>query len=504
MKLARSTSSSLIASTALLALMAAGCSGGDPGKPGTDGQAGTPGAAGSSVEASEPVINLIEPRAGLLARELEVTITTDGKLDLSGATADFGEGIDVKQVAAHGPALLATIAIAPDAKLGKHDVVVQADGKTLTAKQGFVVAAHLDAAIGAGKAEQGGLARLDISNRDAIGFDKDNFVLFPLVGQTEPSLVGVAYMSFTATDGSIVFLGDPLAKTGPLGFLGFNDPSDENSPSFLTAGDAVNVTAREPVKLASGTAVDETFDTELKTGFYVADLTPTAKEGLLVEARAQTPSDSTMAPMLFAYPKSGTIMDLLDQGIEDPGFPMFGIPATQARVAFPVTEATKAYFIALDSEFAHGPSMKMTLSYSAVRAKIFTEKADAHATGATAQGVGSLPGVATEVPGCVVNGELKADGEVDVYKFTGLSQVNPTDMLVSVVSDSDVIVLVDTVPTLDSDDLVEIRRGGKAGMGVTSSFVGQERYIQVTADPDGGKPTGKYTLGIKRLAPEAP
>ena len=74
-------------------------------------------------------------------------------------------------------------------------------------------------------------------------------------------------------------------------------------------------------------------------------------------------------------------------------------------------------------------------------------------------------------------------------------------MLVSVFSDADVVVRVDTVPTFDSDDLVEITQVGKAGMGVTSGFVGQNRFIQVTGAPDSNKPKGKYTLGIKRLAP---
>ena len=505
MKLARLTSFSLVASSLVFALLAAGCSG-SPGKPGADGQPGAPGADGPSAEApeAEVAINLVEPRVGLLARRLDVTISTDGKVDLTDASVDFGDGVKVVKLAQQGPSLVATIEIAPDAQLGKHDVVVEAGGNTLVAKHGFVVAVHLDAKVSAGKAEQGGLVRLDISNRDKIWFDADRFTLFPLVGQKTPSLIGLAYQGFTATDGSVVFLGDPLAKTGPLGFLGFNDPNDEYSPSFLTEMDAVTVAARKPVELSSGTPIEKTFEKELETGFYVADLKPNAKEGLLVEAWAHVPSDSTMTPMILAYPKSGSVSDLLDQGINDPGFPMFGIPATEARVAYPVTEATKTYFVVLDTGLAHGPSTKTVLSYSAVRAQIFAEKPEAHATGATAQNIGSLPGTATSIPGRVINGELTVEGEVDVYKFSGLSETNPTDMLVSIVSDSDVVVRVDTASTFDSENLVEIMQGGKAGMGVTSDFVGPTRYIEVTAAPDSNKPLGKYTLGIKRIAPAIP
>lgn len=502
MKLAHLTSSSLlVVSCCLVGFFGPACSG-SPGAPGSAGKSGAPGTPGAdAVASSDAAISLVEPRVGLPGRRLEVTIITDGHVDLTGAKVDFGPGIKVAQTAPQGSALRATVEIAQSAELGKHDVVVTTTGgKTLTAKNAFVVAVHLDAKVSGGKAEQGGLVRIDITNRDNIWFDTENFALFPLVLQNTPSLVGVRNEGFTATDGSVIFLGDPLAKTGTLGFLGFNDPNDDQSPSFATATDAVNVSARQPVELVSGTSVDKAFESELETGFYVADFKPTGKEGLLVEAWAKAPPDSTMAPMILAYPNSGSAAELLDQQISDPGFPMFGLPATEARVAYPVTVASKGYFIVTDSDLAHGPATKMTLSYSAVRAQVFAEKPDAHGTGDTAQNIGSLPGTTTAVPGRLVTGELKTAGEVDVYKFTGLSQTNPTDVLVSVVSDSDVVVQVDTVDTFDSDELVTISQGGKAGMGVTAGFVGKDRFIQITSAPDGGKPTGKYTLGIKRIA----
>jgi hypothetical protein len=491
---------SVVLAPALFAIVACGTGG----KPGPDGKAGAPGTAGAPPPVAEQTsaINLIEPHVGLLARRVEVTIGTDGKLDLAKATADFGDGVKVTKIEPRGNALVATLEISPEAKLGKHDVTIEADGKTLIAKSGFVVAVHLDAKVGAGKAEQGGLVRLDISNRDAIWFDTEKFALFPLAKQSDPSLIGLAYQSFTATDGSVVFLGDPLAKTGPLGFLGFNDPSDETSASYLTEANAVTVTARQPIDLTTGTgAVDRTLENDLETGFFSVDLTPGEKEGLLVEAWARVPTGSTMAPLLLAYPKSGSAADLLDQGRNDPGYPMFGIPATEARVAYPVTQATKAFFVVADANLGHGPSTKFTLAHSAVRAQIFNEKTDAHATAETAQNLGSLPNITTAVPGRILNGELKAADEVDYYKLTGLSAVNATDMLVSVISDSDVIVRIDTVPTFDSDHLVEVVRGGKAGMGVTTDFVGQSRFIQVLPKPESLTSVGKYTLGIKRLAP---
>lgn len=495
--------SSAAATVALLSLVANACTTGSPGLPGAEGSEGTPGPTPPVLESEPPAIaiNAVEPRAGLLARRLDVTVGTSGAIDLSSAELTFGDGVTVERVAVVGNALVATLAIAADAALGKRDVVLTSGGETLTAKDAFVVAVHLDAKVAAGKAEQGGLVRLDITNRDKVAFAPATFTLFPLTPETDPSLVGLKYESFTTTDGSVVFLGDPLAKAGPLGFLGFNDPDDDASPSYVTANDAVTVGAREPLPLTSGTPIEKTLAGELETAFYAFDATPSVNEGLIVDAWARVPAGSTMAPLLVAYPKSGSAADLVDQALNDPGYPAFGIPATEARVAYPVTAATKGYFVVVDSALANGPTTRLSFEYSAVRAQIYAEKAEPHASAATAQNIGSLPGVAATIPGRIINGALKAANETDVYMFTGLSQTNPTDMLVSLVTDSDVVVRVDTVPTFDSDDLVEVVRGGTAGMAATRGFVGKDRFVQVVAAEDGAKKTGKYSLGIKRLPP---
>ena len=87
--------------------------------------------------------------------------------------------------------------VAPKAKLGKHDVAVTlGTGDKLLAKQAFVVAVPLDASVSGGKAEQGGLVRVSVSNRDTVAFDTQRFTLLPLIGQGEPSLVPVSNQSF--------------------------------------------------------------------------------------------------------------------------------------------------------------------------------------------------------------------------------------------------------------------------------------------------------------------
>ncbi len=488
-------------SIALAAILAAAC--GSDGKDGAPGNAGAPGTPGETPGATSAAvsINQVSPRVGLVDRTVQVTISFDGaRPKLEGATLDLGAGVKVVKTTVAGPSLVADLEIAPDAKLGAHDVEVKIPGaQSIVASKGFHVAVPLDAKASGGKAEQGGLVRVDVSNRDKVWFDTENFLLLPLVDQKTPSLVALANQGFTATDGTVVLLGDPLAKTGALGFLGIDDPRDPDSVSFLSTLDAVSVAARTPVKLASGTPAEKTLAADLETAFYVADLAPGTNEGLLVDAYAQAPEGSTMQPMILAYPASGSVADLLDQKVDDPGFPIFGIPATQARVVYPVTTATKGYFVVLDANLAHGPTTKVSLDYSTVRAQILNEKADPHDTPETAQNLGSLPGTAATVPGRIVSGELKAAGESDYYKFSGLSGANTTDMLVSLTSDAEVLVRVDTEPTFDSDNLVEVTLGGKAGSAATAAMVGTTRYIQVTAVPDGNKQTGKYTLGFKRL-----
>lgn len=496
-------------SLALCAVLAAACGSGEPGKSGasgTDGKPGEPGTEGTTPEATKAAmtVNHIMPRAGLLDRTLEVVISFDGpRADLAKAKLDFGDGIEVVDSKVVNGTIVVELTIAPDAKLGAHDVkVTLGAGDPIVATKGFHVAVPIEAKAGAGKAEQGGLVRVDVTNKDKVWFDTENFLLLPMVDQKTASLVPLANQGFTATDGSVVLLGDPLAKTGGLGFLGINNPNDPDSVSFLSEMNAVTVAARTPESLVAGTPLEKIFASELETGFYVADFAPAATaEGVLVDVVATVPEGSTAKPMILAYPASGSISDLLDQKVEDPGFPMFGIPATQAHVTYPVAAATKGFFVVLDADLGHGPSTKVSLSYSTIRAQIFKEKTTvAHDTAETGQNMGSLPGFTTSIPGRILTGELSATGENDFYKFTGLSQANPTDMQLSLTSDADVLVRVDTVPTFDSENLLEVVQGGRAGSGFTASMTGATRYIQVTALPDGSKKTGKYTLGMKRIA----
>lgn len=486
-------------SLALGAILVAACSDGKPGETGKQGAEGAPAPVAKPTPAPAN-INQVLPRGGLVDRALTLTISFDGAPDLSSAKLEMGDGIHVGKVNAAGASLTAELVIDAEARIGARDVTVTvADHDPIVAKSAFHVAVSMGAKVGAGKAEQGGLVRVDVKNHDEVWFDTENFLLLPMVDPKTPSLVPLSNVGFTATDGSVVLLGDPLAKTGPVGFLGINDPSNPDSPSFLSEGDAATISARQPKALTpSATAAEITLANDLETAFFSLDLAPAASEGLLVDALAVAPQGSTMTPMIFAYPASGSIADLLDQRVEDAGFPAFGIPATDARVAYPVTAATKGFFVLADANLTNAATTRAALTYTTSRATIQTEKAAAHATGATAQSLGQLPAPSNEVPGRILTGALGADKEVDFYRFTNLAEAKVTNVQFSITSDAEVVVYIDTVPTMDSDDLVELTLGGSAGNTLTA-LKGKDRYVAVRAAEDAAVKTGKYTLGVKRL-----
>ncbi|AKV02191.1 hypothetical protein AKJ09_08854 [Labilithrix luteola] len=426
-------------------------------------------------------------------------VSFDGPALPEGATLDLGDGVTVSGCATNGVSLSCDFAVTDRAKTGARDLTVSADGVDPVIGAGaFVVAAPIDAKVGAGKPEQGGLASLTIANRDRTWFDTENFYLVSAKYQKGgATLVQLKSDGLTATDGAIILLGDPLAETGPLGFIGINNPDDPDTATFATAADAVTVAQRAPAALVSGTPSDKSFEQPYETAFFQADLAPQAAEGLLVDAYAKKPAGSTMAPLVLAYPASGKVADLLDQKTDDPGFPAFGIPATEARVAYPVVEATKGYFIVFDKSLASGPTTQLSFDYRTYRATIVAEQAGAHDS--TAQDLGVLAAADDAVPGRIVQGSLGKASEMDTYAFHGLSGEDTIDLQVSLYTDSNLTVLVDSKGTFDSPSMVSISLSGKTGSSTTVAMYGTSRFIRVMAADSAAKPTGSYKLGVRRL-----
>jgi hypothetical protein len=457
---------------------------------GSDGPAGDPGAAGNpSTAGTTPAsLNQIAPRVGLIGRKVTVRLTFDGAPS-SAPKVTFGK-LTVSKTTVDGSSVLVDLDIKDTDALGPQDVTV--DGQT--SKSAFVVAAPLDVKVAAGKAEQGGLVQLDVANEDPRAFfDTQNFTLIPnTASASDGTLVQLTSTGLTATDGSIILVGDPLAKTGALGFLGVNNPQDAMSTTFLSAPDAVAVGARDPEALTAGTPSQKTLANPLETAFYTITATPSAGEGLLVDAHAIAPAGSQIQSLVLGYGPGGTIADLLDQKKDDPGFPGF-IPPTEARIAYPVVgAASKAFFVVLDSSLKNSSQTKLTFDYETYRATLVAEVGTAHPD-ATPQDLGTLPALSATPPALVVQGELKTASEIDTYSFAGLSAGSAVDIQVSIApANPSIGVLVDTVNTYDSMDVVQIQAGGKVGSATTVNMTGASRFIQVSGA------AGKYSLGIRR------
>lgn len=441
-----------------------------------------------------PILS-ITPATALLGQKLTVTIKIAGDKPGPGSDVSFGAGIDVVKAVEVEGGLAVDIIVEPDAASGARDVnVAPDDAAPLTQKKGFTIASAMDVTVAAGKPEQGGLVRLNVATKDGRKLAPATFLLDSLLDTGTPTLFQIARGTFTDTSGSVVMLGDPIARTGALSFLGTNDPSDENSPAFF-AENAVTVTARAPVPVTSGAPSSVTLAAVLQTAFYNVVLTPGANEGLIADAFAQVPVGSTMKPVVYAYPASGKLDDVIDVKLDAPA--SGSAEATQARVAYPVTTAASGFFVVLDKDFANGPTTKLLFDYRTYRASLIIEQGGAHGDAAP-QNLGVLPAFNDAVPGRIVSGRLDVAGEIDTYVLSGFP-AGTRDIQISLISEAEADVVVDHVPGLN-DDPTTFSVVDRGASGTTTGFaVDPNRYIRISAPSGASRKTGKYTLGIRAV-----
>jgi hypothetical protein len=431
----------------------------------------------------------ITPRTALLGQKLTVTIMIGGDKPGPGSDVSFGPGIDVIKAVEVAGGLAVDIIVEADAASGTRDVTVAPDdAPPLSAPKGFTVASAMDVTIAAGKAEQGGLVRVGVATKDGRKLAPATFEIDALHDTGVPTLFQIARGVFTDTTGSVIMLGDPLAKLGPQSLLGTNDPTDPQSPAFF-AENAITTTARAAVPLVSGVPSNMTLAAALETAFYSVDLTPQANEGLLVDGHAQLPGGSTMKPVVYGYPASGKLDDILDVKQEAAG--------AQPRVAYPVTAATKGFFVVFDKDFTNAATTTLTFDFRSYRATIAPEQAGAHDVAAP-QNLGALPAGGDAVPGRIVTGSLDTPGEIDAYVLSGFP-AGVRDIQISLVSDAEVDIIVDHVAGFN-DDPTTFSNTDRAASGTTTNFqVDPNRYIQVTATNGATRKLGKYVLGIRAV-----
>ena len=160
-----------ISSAALCALAACGGSDGGVGIPGVDATPAKKGHKAIRAAASRPSASSTRG-AARSARELDIVVTTEAMRADQQPALDFGTGIKVTKVqAASASAIYAHLEIEETAALGPRDVKVTAGGKTVTGAKAFEVLAPAKITVLEGKAEQSGLAIVDLTNQDTSAFD---------------------------------------------------------------------------------------------------------------------------------------------------------------------------------------------------------------------------------------------------------------------------------------------------------------------------------------------
>ncbi|MBS2015733.1 MAG: hypothetical protein JST00_22790 [Deltaproteobacteria bacterium] len=466
----------------LAAVVAPACgSDGEKGPPGEPGAPGNPGngSAGDSI-------SLVTPRFGVLDRKAQITIAVDA-LKLTEAAGPVsvdlgGEGVKVGAITVLNEAsLVVDLQIAAEAKVGLRDVNVLVGEKKLVATGGFEVVPALETKVSAGKAEQGGLVRIDFRNRDRFPLAPDTFRLSPKAPVGSPSLSALARAYLTETDGQFVMLGDPLAKTGALQLEGVNDPEDPDSATFLTSKDAVDVAARTPKTLTAGTGLaGEVLGADYATGFYKF----AAPADAIVDVRLSE-LGTKIQPVLDAIPSVGILGAEYDY--RDPNRP--------GALAYVTSTASSSEFLVVsDAAFKGGgvADFKFKLDVVTIPGTVVAESATAHPA-ATPQDLGALPASNAAKPALIVKGEIAGADTADVYQLDGggTSKVQLVGM-----TDANLTIRFHpsnpACPNSGSSTLDIVLRAGAVE---TAATVGTG-YVCVTPS-QGAK--GKYTIAVRRL-----
>lgn len=351
------------------ALLLAACGSGDPGPAGPAGPAG-PGAA------DEPSVSGIVPNRAFLARKLDVTISGFGTKFDAATTVDFGAGITVDKLTVASPtALVASITIDKFAQAGARDVSVNAGGKASVYKGAFGVESPLKLALH-GPVAQGGIVF-------ATAQGKDLGTPFDTTSESGGLLAPPVFVGLKATDnpGMTASISDVQLYTASFTLtIDVTAPAGQKPFSITSGVDAadqvefpfpegLNVAARQPTPLTSGTAASASFTNGYDTTLY--SFTPPA--GPTAVDFTLTGTAQGASPRLVVLPKSGKFNDLISAGTSS-------LLATAA--------ADPYYLIAFDPSGTKGYQVQVKAVATAATAA--AEAANNNTSG-TAQVASSLP-----------------------------------------------------------------------------------------------------------------
>jgi len=298
--------------TTAIILGAIACTGstGPQGASGAPGSPGEPGPAGTGT----PSVSAVTPASAFLARTADVQIVGNGTSWSASTTVDFGAGITVNKVqAASVTGLVANITIQDTATTGPRDVTVN-DGSTKeTYSQAFTILAPATEAV-SGLVAQGSIQTVHFVDVDiATPFDATNMSSlfgndFTNVSFTTPSGVSAEVSNVTDYTADAVFLVDVKAPAGKGDVTLVSGPAMDASDVNFPFPASVDVAARTPTALASGTMATGNTKNPSDTALY--SFTPATAAVTILDFAASSTS-STVTPGFALLPKSGAFADLL-------------------------------------------------------------------------------------------------------------------------------------------------------------------------------------------------
>ncbi len=478
------------------------CGSGLDGPAGSEGRAGAPGAGGSAgaegtkaTTATEGSISLVEPRMAVLAGQTEVTVSVDGVDLAAGSTLSFGAGVKVSQVTPSGKrALRAVLEVDPAATPGPRDVVLTSGATKLTGTQAFQVAASMGVKVSGGKAEQGGLVQIDITNNDAEWFDPETLEVFGQLTAADGAFVPLSTDFIGPRDGRLIMLADPGLRVGPLALAATNYPDDPNGPLYLSGPGVLNVAARTPEALGT-TELTKVLDQPFATSLL--KYTTAANKLNVVTV---TPN-ATLKPFVLGMGPAGKLANLISQA------------ATQI---YPTTAAGSGTLIIANSTFAGGADpaqfgFKVSALSLDAEAPVAENTAIRHdgsdATAFSDWGV-APPAIGAATPVRLLTGELVTADTADVYRL-GPFPAGDSKIEVSAFSDAPITIAISdaiTFPTgaanttsiplgYTASIFGASENGAKVAHGARAS-AGNFRFVRVR--PLNTK-RGKYTLAVRRV-----
>lgn len=483
-------------SMVMTALLAAACSvdgsAGSDGTNGKDGKAGENGKDGETVSLSpEESLSLVTPGKGILDREVDVQIGGSATKFDENAQLDFGDGVEVVSVTKSSPTLItARLKISKTAKVGARTVKIG----NLEAKDAFKVLAAIE--IDGGKVQQGGLVQFDIKNNDEKAFDPNAFAL---EGAGLIDLGSSASGPFAATG---FMLAAPLAKSGKAQLTVSNmGPDGKPKTTFLSASDALEVTARSPFVFDLGTPKEETFG-GLDTKLF--KLTTAANAAAFVDYRIQVDADGTAIPVAFVFGTNGGVDDRIGQVLpgQNPFTGEFDPAPYDLHVALPVIagSSTLDHYVVL-ADLSGTSGAKATITATKVAALTETESSAAHGPDAP-QALGAISTSAARI----LTAELATATEQDVYELAvgasdkiQLTAQSDADLEIVLTKDPNVLEDAQGTPANQRKVLGYFYPGKMSAQRVITNPGTDTIYAVVQSDVQGTVATGKYTLGARKL-----